>query len=171
MRRNSESTVGPDDADLPTVEQGEAEALAAEVMASAARALKLRSETRLGAAIPSFAPEEAVERRHGQRWGTAQDVRSGFRSVTTHTGLNDGAPLAGVERNLSGDTAVDQTVGRAVEPAVRNRLRRVAARWRVIAVTCLLLVSAGAAAGIYCGKYRTDERTEESAGSVQRRAS
>jgi Mce-associated membrane protein len=59
--------------------------------------------------------------------------------------------------NTFGDRESGQPQGQAAQPPTPRRwLRRVAARWRLIAVAGLLLVCAGAASGLYFGQYRTD---------------
>lgn len=62
--------------------------------------------------------------------------------------------------------ADDTAQQHAAAPVGRGWARRLAARWRLIAVACVLLVSASVAAGLYFGQYRTDVETADATSSV-----
>ncbi|MCV7066151.1 twin-arginine translocation pathway signal [Mycolicibacterium farcinogenes] len=63
------------------------------------------------------------------------------------------------------DDSEENTAERAVEPQQRWT-RRIARRWRPVAVICVLLASAGSAAALYFGTYRADHGTAEAATAV-----
>ncbi|WKG05969.1 twin-arginine translocation pathway signal [Mycolicibacterium sp. HK-90] len=94
-------------------------------------------------------------------------------TTTTEAGLETASDDASVlDESQAGE--IGDTEDAAAEPAVADQgterqerwARRIARRWRPIAVMCVLLASAASAAALYFGAYRADHGSAEAAAAV-----